>query len=112
LRSWRARAGATCRAPELQEFVSELADRPELWIHLVKHDTTQRVYEELLSDEHVTAWLICWMDEHDTGFHDHDVSCGRCRGGQRRRARGAPGDRRSDPQRRLSRRRELPLLCI
>ncbi len=62
--------------PELQSFVSELADRPELWIDLVKHDTTQRVYEELLSDDHVTAWLICWMDEHDTGFHDHDVSCG------------------------------------
>jgi len=62
--------------PELQTFVSELADRPELWIHLVKHDTTQRVYEELLNDEHLTAWLICWMDEHDTGFHDHDVSAG------------------------------------
>jgi len=68
--------GRDLSGPELQEFVSELADRPELWIHLVKHDTTQRVYEELLSDEHVTAWLICWMDEHDTGFHDHDVSCG------------------------------------
>ena len=37
---------------------------------------SQRVYEELLSDEHVTAWLICWMDDHDTGFHDHDVSAG------------------------------------
>ena len=56
--------------------MTELAERPELWIDLVKHDTTQRIYEELLSDEHVTAWLICWMDEHDTGFHDHDVSCG------------------------------------
>ena len=61
---------------ELESFVSELADRPELWIDRVKHDTTQRVYEELLSDEHLTAWLICWMDDHDTGFHDHDVSAG------------------------------------
>jgi hypothetical protein len=68
--------GRDLSGAELQAFVTELADRPELWIHLVKHDTTQRVYEELLSDEHVTAWLICWMDEHDTGFHDHDVSCG------------------------------------
>ncbi len=68
--------GRDLSGPELQAFVSDLAERPELWIHLVKHDTTQRVYEELLSDEHVTAWLICWMDEHDTGFHDHDVSCG------------------------------------
>jgi predicted metal-dependent enzyme (double-stranded beta helix superfamily) len=62
--------------PELQAFVAELADRPELWIHLVKHDATQRLYEELLSDDHLTAWLICWMNDHDTGFHDHDTSAG------------------------------------
>src|SRR5580704_1059563 len=68
--------GRDLSGPELQEFVAELADRPELWIHLVKHDATQRVYEELLSDEHLTAWLICWMDDQDTGFHDHDVSAG------------------------------------
>jgi predicted metal-dependent enzyme (double-stranded beta helix superfamily) len=68
--------GRDLSAAELQEFVTGLAERPELWIHLVKHDSSQRVYEELLSDQHLTAWLICWMDEHDTGFHDHDVSCG------------------------------------
>jgi predicted metal-dependent enzyme (double-stranded beta helix superfamily) len=68
--------GRDLSGPELQQFVSELADRPELWIEFVKHDTTQRVYEELLSDEHVTAWLICWMNDHDTGFHDHDISAG------------------------------------
>jgi len=68
--------GRDLSATELQQFVDELADRPELWIDLVKHDSTQRVYEELLSDEHLTAWLICWMDDHDTGFHDHDLSAG------------------------------------
>jgi len=61
---------------ELQSFVAELAGRPELWIHLVKHDSTQRLYEELFSDAHLTAWLICWMEGHDTGFHDHDGSAG------------------------------------
>lgn len=61
---------------ELEDFVRELADRPELWIDFVRHDSSQRVYEELLSDEHLTAWLICWMDEQDTGFHDHDISAG------------------------------------
>jgi hypothetical protein len=61
---------------ELREFVSALADRPELWIHLVTHDPDQRRYAELISDEHLTAWLVCWMDEHDTGFHDHDLSAG------------------------------------
>jgi predicted metal-dependent enzyme (double-stranded beta helix superfamily) len=61
---------------ELQAFVAELADRPELWIEHVRHDPTQRSYTELLVDEHLTAWLICWMDDHDTGFHDHDLSSG------------------------------------
>jgi hypothetical protein len=47
----RAR-GRDLSGPELQTFVSDLAERPELWIHLVKHDSTQRLYEELLSDDH------------------------------------------------------------
>ncbi len=68
--------GRDLSGPELESFVSELVDRPELWIERVKHDATQRVYEELLSDDHLTAWLICWMDDHDTGFHDHDISAG------------------------------------
>jgi predicted metal-dependent enzyme (double-stranded beta helix superfamily) len=61
---------------ELQLFVEELAARPELWIGLVSHDPAQRRYAELFADAHVTAWLICWMDDHDTGFHDHDASAG------------------------------------
>lgn len=68
--------GRDLAAEELERFVRELADRPELWIGCVRHDASQRVYEELLSDEHLTAWLICWMDDQDTGFHDHDVSAG------------------------------------
>jgi predicted metal-dependent enzyme (double-stranded beta helix superfamily) len=68
--------GRDLSGPELQAFVAELADRPELWIHLVRHDSTQRLYEELISDDHLTAWLICWMDDQDTGFHDHDRSAG------------------------------------
>jgi predicted metal-dependent enzyme (double-stranded beta helix superfamily) len=63
-------------ARELGDFVEELAARPELWIELIRHDPDQRLYEELIDDEHLSAWLICWMDEHDTGFHDHDISCG------------------------------------
>jgi predicted metal-dependent enzyme (double-stranded beta helix superfamily) len=61
---------------ELEAFVRELAEQPELWIERVRHDATQRVYEELISDAHLTAWLICWIDEQDTGFHDHDCSAG------------------------------------
>jgi predicted metal-dependent enzyme (double-stranded beta helix superfamily) len=68
--------GRDLSGAELRAFVAELADRPELWIHLVIHDSTQRRYEELFRDDHLTAWLICWMHDHDTGFHDHDASAG------------------------------------
>jgi predicted metal-dependent enzyme (double-stranded beta helix superfamily) len=68
--------GRDLDGPELEAFVGELAERPELWIGHVRHDPSRRSYEELLSDPHLTAWLICWMDDHDTGFHDHDRSCG------------------------------------
>jgi hypothetical protein len=61
---------------ELKEIVAELAARPELWRDLTRHDPTQRIYEQLWHDDHVTAWLICWMEDHDTGFHDHDLSAG------------------------------------
>jgi predicted metal-dependent enzyme (double-stranded beta helix superfamily) len=74
--SVRRPRGRDLSGPELQAFVADLADRPELWIHLVRHDPTQRAYELLLSDKHLTVWLICWMDDHDTGFHDHDQSAG------------------------------------
>jgi predicted metal-dependent enzyme (double-stranded beta helix superfamily) len=52
------------------------AGRPELWEHLVRHDPDQRTFELLRDDDEVTAWVICWSEDHDTGFHDHDVSCG------------------------------------
>ena len=61
---------------ELTRFVERLATKPESWRHLVEHDRAARTYSELLRDDNVAAWLICWMDDHDTGFHDHDVSAG------------------------------------
>jgi predicted metal-dependent enzyme (double-stranded beta helix superfamily) len=98
--SWVPRPrGRDLSGPELEAFVGELAERPELWIDLVRHDSSQRLYEELFSDDHVTAWLICWMDDQDTGFHDHDVSSGAVAvvsgavREQRLRIDGAPHDR-------------------
>ena len=68
--------GRDLTGPELRELALGLADQPELWAHLVHHDPAARVYEELLQDDHVAIWLICWMQDHDTGFHDHDLSAG------------------------------------
>ncbi|HEU0315798.1 MAG TPA: hypothetical protein VFR49_00625, partial [Solirubrobacteraceae bacterium] len=61
---------------ELKVLAADLAGRPQEWRHLVRHDPALRTYEQLLRDEHVAVWLICWMDDHDTGFHYHDVSSG------------------------------------
>jgi cysteine dioxygenase type I len=61
---------------ELEQLVQELAAQPERWRHLVQHRPDERTYAELHRDEHVAIWLICWMDDHDTGYHDHDLSAG------------------------------------
>jgi predicted metal-dependent enzyme (double-stranded beta helix superfamily) len=61
---------------ELETAVARLAADRARWAHLVRHDPTQRFYEELHRDDDLAIWLICWMDDHDTGFHDHDLSSG------------------------------------
>ena len=63
-------------ADRLEAFARELAAASERWRHLVHHDPAQRTYALLHHDHEVMAWLICWMDDHDTGFHDHDGSAG------------------------------------
>ena len=61
---------------ELERLVADLAAAPERWRHLVAHRPDERTYAELFRDEHVAVWLICWMNDHDTGYHDHDLSAG------------------------------------
>lgn len=64
----------TLTATELKRFVAELAAMPELWQHLVRHRSDARVYEQIWDERAVNAWLICWSEDQDTGFHDHDDS--------------------------------------
>jgi hypothetical protein len=61
---------------ELLRIVTGFAGRPHEWVDLVEHDPRQRRYHELERDDHISVWLICWSDEQDTGFHDHDLSAG------------------------------------
>jgi mannose-6-phosphate isomerase-like protein (cupin superfamily) len=64
----------TLTPAELEQFVSDLAAEPERWEHLVRHEGDARVYEQIWGDERVNAWVICWSEDQDTGFHDHDES--------------------------------------
>jgi mannose-6-phosphate isomerase-like protein (cupin superfamily) len=59
---------------ELARFVADLTKSPERWRHAIRHASDVRVYEQIWDDEHVNAWVICWSEDQDTGFHDHDVS--------------------------------------
>ena len=59
---------------ELIEFTAGLAAAPERWQHLIRHTDDVRVYEQIWDDEDVNAWVICWSEDQDTGFHDHDES--------------------------------------
>ncbi len=59
---------------ELERFVSSLVETPTLWRSHVHHEETMRVYEQIWESEHVNAWVICWSEDQDTGFHDHDES--------------------------------------
>src|SRR5947209_16130755 len=61
-------------AEQLEEFVRSLVAAPEQWAHLVRHSGDARVYEQIWVDERVNAWVICWSEDQDTGFHDHDES--------------------------------------
>jgi quercetin dioxygenase-like cupin family protein len=59
---------------QLQRFAEQLAADPERWRHLVRHSGDVRVYAQIWDDEQVNAWMICWSEDQDTGFHDHDDS--------------------------------------
>jgi predicted metal-dependent enzyme (double-stranded beta helix superfamily) len=69
-------AGHDLTDEQLLAVASRIAARPELWSEYVAHDSLQRTYKQLLRNERVDVWLICWSHDHDTGFHDHDLSAG------------------------------------
>jgi mannose-6-phosphate isomerase-like protein (cupin superfamily) len=64
----------TLTIDQLRHFAAGLAASPQRWGHLVHHADDVRVFEQIWDDEDVNAWVICWSDDQDTGFHDHDDS--------------------------------------
>ena len=61
---------------ELRQLVSRIAADPEQWQPLVRTNGRDRHFEQLWRDEDVDVWVISWANGNDTGFHDHDTSCG------------------------------------
>ena len=68
--------GRVLDLPELKSWVADLAAQPELWQHLVQHDTGGRHYASFYRDSDIDVWILCWNTADDTGWHDHDTSSG------------------------------------
>jgi Cysteine dioxygenase type I len=62
--------------PELADLATVVGLEPSLWEDKVKHDAGKRHYTQLYRDSHLDVWLICWLDDQKTGYHDHDLSSG------------------------------------
>ena len=60
---------------ELRDLVCRLAEEGA-WRALVHEDHQQRRFEQLLRHDDVDVWVLSWMQFHDTGYHDHDMSAG------------------------------------
>ncbi len=61
---------------ELVELATAIGTTPELWREHVRHDAGERIYMQLYRDTHLDVWMICWLDDQKTGYHDHDLSSG------------------------------------
>ncbi|HZR95621.1 MAG TPA: cysteine dioxygenase family protein [Gaiellaceae bacterium] len=62
--------------PELAELATRVGHEPSLWRRYVRHDPGKRYYTQLYRDQHLDVWLLCWLDDQKTGYHDHDLSSG------------------------------------
>src|ERR671918_2980912 len=60
----------------LRRLVGRIAADPAAWAPLVDLDVEHRHFAQLRRDDHVDVWVISWMNGHDTGYHDHDLSRG------------------------------------
>jgi quercetin dioxygenase-like cupin family protein len=79
-RGWAANLeglpGRDLTTDELEALVASIAADPDSWAEHLAFDSEERVYVSLHRDSHVDVWLLCWVPENDTGWHDHDVSSG------------------------------------
>ncbi len=72
----RIPAGRDLTRSELRDVAAALAREHHLWRAHVHHDPKQRSFTQLYRDPHLDVWLICWTNQQETDFHDHDISAG------------------------------------
>ena len=72
----RVAPGENLSREQMSALAFGLGNEPRLWAEHVRHDPNARYFHHLYRDTNLDAWLICWLDAQDTGYHDHDVSSG------------------------------------
>jgi len=53
-----------------------MAYLPSLWAMQIKFDPIRRWYRRLVLADEYEVWLLTWLPEQRTGFHDHGPSAG------------------------------------
>lgn len=76
---WRALPARDLDRRELARLVDDIAGHPGLWRPHVAFVPGRRHYASLYRDDHIDVWVLCWVPEDDTGWHDHDISSGAVR---------------------------------
>ena len=69
------RPGQALAQAQLERLVETVAATVDLEPR-IRHVAGQRFWDRLIDLDEVEVWLICWMHDTDTGFHDHDRSSG------------------------------------
>jgi|SRR5581483_5723867 len=63
-------------ADELCRLVARVAARPEDWQAKLRFGSSQRWWRRLHSDDNLDVWLLTWVRDTGTDFHDHGGSAG------------------------------------
>ncbi|KAA0940245.1 cupin domain-containing protein [Streptomyces apricus] len=62
---------------ELLELARGVGEQEDAWQECLGGCAQERSYASYFLNEYVGVWIIEWReDAHDTGYHDHDRSCG------------------------------------
>jgi Cysteine dioxygenase type I len=79
VREWigeRVPAGRELDREELAALAAAIGRERTLWADVIVHDPDERTFTELYRDVNVDVWVQGWMNQQDTGYHDHDLSSG------------------------------------
>jgi mannose-6-phosphate isomerase-like protein (cupin superfamily) len=69
-------SGGRLSVAELTDWARALAVQPGEWLSRVRLSAEGRWYERIHRDDSHEIWLISWLPEQATGFHDHGESAG------------------------------------